>query len=203
MADTRNVCGMSHERLYKVYNGMISRCYNKKHPKYSHWGGRGIRVCEEWLHDYQSFRSWALRCGYDENGDRKLQTLDRIDNNGDYCPENCRWASQHEQNLNRRYLGRSRHGYKYNWTFEGVTKSVPEWCEIFNVSQPMVMYRVLKKGMDPFDALSEPVTRGPNVNNITSEQCYELRQRGMTIRQISDMLGCSKTTVRRRLGLEG
>lgn len=197
--DKRNVLGMSKERLYSVYNGMIQRCYNKNHPHYDAWGGRGIRVCPEWLNDYQAFRRWALETEYDEKKDRKYQSLDRIDNNGDYCPENCRWATMKEQNNNQRPR-KSGVGYKYNWTFEGVTKSAEDWCAIFNVSVPMVMYRVNKKGMEPFVALTTPVTRGKNANSITKEQVIELREKGMTVKQISDMLGCSEKTVGRRLG---
>lgn len=198
MADLRNVCGLSYERLYAVYNGMISRCYNKNHPHYDNWGGRGIKVCDEWLWDYQEFRKWAISTGYDENKDRKLQSLDRIDNNGNYCPENCHWTTMKEQSINQRPRKRGV-GYKYNWTFEGVTKSAEDWCAIFNVSVPMVMYRVNKKGMKPFDALISPVTRGKNVYDITPEQVIELKEKGMTIKQISKMLDCSERTVERRL----
>lgn len=199
MSDKRNVLGLSHERLYAVYNGMIQRCYNKKHPHYENWGGRGITVCDEWLCDYQSFRKWALESGYDDKKDRKYQSLDRINNNGNYCPENCRWATAKEQNNNQRER-KTGVGYKYNWTFEGVTKSAEDWCEIFNVSVPMVMYRVNKKGMKPFVALITPVSRGKNLNEITKEQIIELKEKGMTQKQIADMLGCSLKTVGRRLG---
>ena len=196
--DKRNVKGLSNERLYSVYNGMIQRCYNRKHPHYGLWGGRGIRVCDEWRDDYQAFRKWAYDNGYDESKDRKEQSLDRINNDGNYEPLNCRWASMKEQRKNQRsrYTGK---GYKYNWTFEGITKSAVEWCNIFNVSVPMVMYRVNEKGMNPFEALVTPVKRGNNVKNITKEQVIELQQRGMTQKQISDFLGCSINTVKRRL----
>lgn len=198
MSDKRNVLGLSHERLYSVYNGMIQRCYNSDHPHYNNWGGRGIKVCDEWRYNYQEFRKWALSTGYDKNKDRKYQSLDRINNDGDYCPENCRWATMKEQNNNQRPRKRGT-GYKYNWTFEGVTKSAEDWCEIFNVSVPMVMYRVNKKGMKPFVALTTPVTRSKNVYKITKEQVMELREKGMTQKQIADMLGCSVKTVRKRM----
>jgi hypothetical protein len=200
--DTRNVNGCSRERLYAVYNGMIARCYNKKHPGYANWGGRGITVCDEWKHNYQAFKRWALYAGYDEKKHQKYQTLDRIDNDGNYCPENCRWVTQHEQNLNQRpHVYKKRHGYKYNWTFEGQTKSAEEWCQIFNVSVPMVMYRVKTMGMSPFNALITPVKRSKHTNKmgVTVEEVLELKERGMTGKQIAEFLGCSKNTVYRRI----
>lgn len=197
--DTRNVCGLSHERLYSVYNGMISRCYNKNHPHYKNYGGRGITVCDDWKEDYQAFRKWAYVNGYDENRDRKYQSIDRIDNDKGYSPDNCRWATMKEQQNNRRDR-KTGVGRKYNWTFEGITKSAEDWCKIFNVSVPMVMYRVKTKKMKPFLALITPVTRGENANNITREQVEELRKQGMTYKQIAKDLDCSVTTVQRRLG---
>lgn len=199
MADKRNVLGMSQERLYAVYNGMIQRCYNHRHPHYNDWGGRGIKVCDEWKYNYQAFRKWALYSGYDDKKDRKYQSLDRIDNDGNYCPENCRWATAKEQNNNQRPR-KSGTGYKYNWTFEGVTKSAEDWCKIFNVSVQMIMYRINTKNMSPFEALITPVSRNKKANEITKEQVIELQQRGMTQKQIADFLDCSITTIQRRLG---
>lgn len=196
--DERNVQGLSYERLYAVYNGMISRCHNKNNPHYNLWGGRGIKVCDQWRYDYQAFRKWALYAGYDETKERKYQTLERIDNDGDYCPENCRWASYQEQALNKR--PRKTGAYKYNWTFEGITKSAIEWCEIFGVSVPMVMYRVKAKGMKPFEALVTPVNRADNLDEITEEKVRSMRDSGMKIKEIADFFGCSKNTIERRLG---
>lgn len=200
--DERNVQGLSYERLYAVYNGMISRCHNKNNPHYDLWGGRGIKVCDQWRYDYQAFRKWAIYAGYDEEKDRKYQTLERIDNNGDYCPENCRWATAHEQNLNRRYLGRKTGAYKHRWTFEGITKSALEWCEIFGVSVPMVMYRVKTKGMKPFEALITPTSRD-TAQKVTEEEIIEMQNNGMKIKEIADYFRCSKSTIKRRLGRIG
>lgn len=93
--------GGTHERLYTVWNNMKRRCSDPSDKKYHCYGGRGIKFCNEW-NEYAKFREWALSNGYDENADFGKCTLDRIDVNGDYCPENCRWVSMLVQHDNRR-----------------------------------------------------------------------------------------------------
>lgn len=88
--------GMTGTRLYRVYKGMHDRCYYPNSDRYNAYGGRGIKICDEWLHDKNSFFSWALQNGYQED-----LTIERIDVNGDYCPENCKWIPMHEQYKNK------------------------------------------------------------------------------------------------------
>lgn len=86
-------------RLYRIYRSMITRCYNPNHKYFYNYGGRGIEVCEQWKqkHGFMFFYRWSMDNGYNET-----LTLDRIDNNKGYSPDNCRWTTQYIQNLNKR-----------------------------------------------------------------------------------------------------
>lgn len=94
--------GGCHDRLYKVYYNMKNRCLNANSQDYKYYGGRGITICNEWLKDYVAFRQWAYSSGYDKDAEHGKCTLDRIDVNGNYEPNNCRWVDMATQCRNRR-----------------------------------------------------------------------------------------------------
>lgn len=107
--------GCSDDRLYSVWQTMKARCRNKNSDKYKDYGGRGIRVCDEWVHSFSAFRDWALENGYDYDAPYGQCTLDRIDVDGDYCPDNCRWADAITQASNKRPRINETHGIEVDY----------------------------------------------------------------------------------------
>ena len=114
-------------KLYAVWKNMKSRCYNPNNKKYKNYGARGITICPEWGKDFLSFKKWAEETGYDENAKRGECTIDRIDVNGDYCPENCRWITNNAQQRNRTN--------NLLITFGGATHCAAEWVEVLKISR--------------------------------------------------------------------
>lgn len=124
--------GQRRTRLYHTWCNMKRRCNNPNDIGYNLYGGRGIKVCEEWSQDFAAFHRWAYENGYTER-----KTIDRIDPDGDYCPENCRWASQKEQQNNRR----NNHTLSHN----GETHNIAEWAEMTNIKAGTISGRI-KRG---------------------------------------------------------
>jgi len=131
--------GFSNTKLYKVWLSMIYRCCKDSFKGYSNYGGRGIKVCNEWLNDYLAFREWALKNGYKEG-----LTIERKDNEGNYEPLNCKWITRKEQQLNKRTT--------HNITINGVTKPMVLWSELCGF-KPYTIYERLKHGWSGEDLL--------------------------------------------------
>lgn len=121
--------GDSGTRLYNIWCDIKKRCYNHNCVAYKNYGGRGIKVCNEWLNNYQSFKVWSLDNGYDDT-----LTIDRINNNGDYEPGNCRWVDMIMQANNTRknvYI-----------EYKGKIKTISQWSKILNMNPSTIRYRL-------------------------------------------------------------
>lgn len=120
---------MTGTRLYQIWSGIRGRCNNPNEECYPNYGGRGIKICDEWNSNFTTFYEWAINNGYKEN-----LTIDRIDNNGDYNPNNCRWVDLKTQANNTR-----RNHYL---TYKGETKSLAEWAEIKKINYSTLRARI-------------------------------------------------------------
>ena len=128
------------DRLYRIYRNMISRCYNESAKDYKYYGGKGIRMCQSWRSSFSSFCVWSLMNGY-----RNDLTIDRIDGDKDYSPENCRWVYMDIQGKNKRNLR--------NVEYNGETVCLAELCRKNNMDYDLVRHR-LDRGKSVEEALN-------------------------------------------------
>lgn len=126
--DLNSTHGLSKKTIYRRWIGMRVRCYNKTYHQYHDYGGRGIGVCEEWRNNFQAFYDWAIANGYEDN-----LTLDRIDNDKGYSPDNCRWATMQVQNSNKRRKGGGGGKPFEQITIDNETHTFKEWGEISGI----------------------------------------------------------------------
>ena len=134
--------GLSGTPEHKAWINMKSRCFNPNHPRYSDWGGRGITVCDRWKNSFENFLA--------DMGSRPTakHSLDRIDNNADYSPENCKWSTKAEQSNNTRY--------NRLITIGCVTLNIVQWAKKMNISEQLI-YGRLKLGWSEYKAVMTPV----------------------------------------------
>ena len=131
--------GKAKTPIYNAWLGMRARCYNKNNAAYANYGGRGIFVCERWL----SFENFYADMGDPLEG----MSIDRIDNDGPYSPDNCRWADRATQSRNRRNA--------FAITIDGVTKSAVEWSETSGIKGATIRNRI-RKGWGAREAVFNP-----------------------------------------------
>lgn len=172
--------GMSETRVYKIWKDMIQRCTNKNNKNYEDYGGRGIKVCDEWL-DFLNFYEWATINGYEDG-----LTLDRINTDNSYCPENCRWVDMFVQANNKRTT--------VMIEAAGITRSLHNWARIVGIN-PMTLYNRIELGFSPEEALFTPVGCDRNMCSKLIEFNKELH----TIDVWSKILGINKATLKYRL----
>lgn len=138
----RTTHGMSASKEYKTWQMMIDRCTNPNSGKYAYYGGRGISVCARWLESFENFIA--------DMGSRPSNhhSIDRIDSNGPYSPENCRWATLEEQRNNQ--------GNNHLLTFEGKTLTIAEWAKLTGISQSIIKNRINRYQWTVERALTTP-----------------------------------------------
>lgn len=178
-------------RLNNIFDNMKRRCYNPKNTNYDCYGGRGIKVCDEWnnrekVHlgkgscskGWLAFKKWALENGYQDN-----LTIDRIDPNGNYEPSNCRWITMKVQSNNLRNNVRL--------TYKGRTQTIHEWCDELNLNYNCIRDRICRKGWD----VTEAFETKENIN------CHYLTYNGktQTIREWAKEVGIKENTLTCRL----
>lgn len=137
--ELRTTHGQCHSRLYNIWCGIRNRCSLPSTSCYKYYGARGIKVCEEW-NDFPVFMEWALSHGYADN-----LTIDRIDIDGNYCPENCRWITIQEQQRNKR----SNHYIEFN----GERKTLKEWADSIGIHHVSLLER-----LERWDSLEDALT---------------------------------------------
>lgn len=121
--------GESHTKLNYIWSAIKQRCFNPANRDYANYGARGITVCDEWRNDFISFRDWSYKNGYVEG-----MTIDRIDNNEGYSPDNCRWTDKIVQNNNRR----SNHFVEWR----GESRSLADWERVLGIKQRVLWARL-------------------------------------------------------------
>lgn len=142
--------GMAGTRIYKTWSNMKSRCNNPNATKYEIYGGKGIRVCKEWL-NFEGFYNWAIESGY-----RDDLSIDRIDGEKDYTPDNCRWTTYKVQGNNT--------SQNHPLTFKGKTQNISQWAEELELDSNTLNTRIMR-GWDVEKALTTPTIQNLERDN--------------------------------------
>lgn len=149
---------MEEPRLYNIWTGMIHRCENPERTKYKDYGGRGISVCDEW-HEFPAFVEWARQSGYEEG-----RTIDRINVNGNYNPDNCRWATNQQQSNNKRN--------SVLIECEGICATAKQWADLVGMSQ-YTIYEWVRVGGIAYAAerITEKIRNGKDSKHLYKKVC--------------------------------
>ena len=145
MVQHNSTHGLSKHKLYRVWSAMKDRCDRPGCAAYVNYGNRGIRVCDDWANNFDVFYAWAMANGYQDG-----LTVDRIDNNRGYEPENCRFITRATQNRNRRYC--------HVITYGGETKTLSEWSRIYRFDRECFRNQVAK-GKSEAEVLADIISR--------------------------------------------
>ena len=165
--------GLSYHPLFSRWLKIKDRCLKPNNPSYPHYGGRGITMCDEWKNDFKAFYDWCMANGYAPN-----LTIDRIDNNGNYEPSNCRFVDMYVQANNKT----NNHLIEIN----GVTKTLAQWCREYNVDYFVTEARIRQQGYSP-------------LKELTSTKKYMFNGELKTLKQICQEVGMPYKAVHLRI----
>lgn len=146
IAKTATKHGKSGERILGIWYGIRKRCYNPNSKSFKDYGGRGIAVCDEWKDNFQAFYDWAMANGYSDD-----LTIDRKDVDGNYCPENCRWITNQEQQNNRRT--------SHLVTYKGETHTLKDWAKITGINYNTLRGRITNYKWNAEKAFTTPINK--------------------------------------------
>lgn len=147
--------GLYTDRAYRLWGKVKQRCYNPNCREYNNYGGRGIKMCDEWLNDPSKFVEWCYATGYDKDAPKGQCTLERIDCNGNYEPSNCTWKTNQEQQNNRRD--------NQKFEYEGEIHTVAEWARKLNIPYPTLRNGLVRcnKTVEYYIKFYKPYNRKP------------------------------------------
>lgn len=174
------------ERLYGIWKGIKVRTHNTHHKDYKYCGAKGITICDEWDKSYEAFKEWALNNGY-----RDDLTIDRIDNSGNYCPENCRWADLYTQANNK--------SNNHLITYNGKTQNMTQWAREIGVCRELIKDR-LKSGWSVEDALTK---RKCELWERKDNRLLTYDGKTMTVSQWAKEIGVNRSTLSHRINERG
>ena len=172
--DTKN-------RLYRIWSEMKRRCENSDRPNYRNYGGRGIKVCQEWKNSFETFKEWALNNGYSDE-----LSIDRIDNAGNYEPSNCHWVTVKAQANNKRSNNLI--------AYKGEKHTLAQWCEIFGLDYSVVYMRLYRNHL----SFEEAIKKG---NRVERKLTFKGKTQSMS--EWTRELGFKKNTLDNRLNKLG
>ena len=175
--------GTVNSRLYHIWWNMRQRCYYHKATSYKRYGAKGITMCDEWLKDFMSFYNWSMENGYSDE-----LTIDRIDGNGNYEPQNCRWTTYKEQANNT----------STNVIIElnGVKHSLAEWSDITGLNQSTIIQR-RRRGWSDIKSITTPPFKDQQ-KHFTEEEMNNMigdHNNGMTFSQMAIKYGANRNMI--------
>lgn len=172
-----NLHNSSKTRLYGIWQGIKQRCFNPKNKNYHNYGGRGITICEQWKDNFVCFQQWALSSGYEDN-----LTIDRIEVNGNYEPNNCRWLTRGEQQNNKR----DTHRFNIN----GEILTIRDVSERYNIDLELIRHRI-SAGYTIEEILANETKNKPSIVTYKGETHH--------IKEWSKIIGISESTIYSRI----